>query len=253
MTESTLVGKVALIAGGGRGIGAATAKLLAHRGALVVVNYLKNEQAAHKVVADIQAGGHLALSVQADVREQEQVQTMIENVLEEAGHIDILVDSIASFAFVKPFADLTWDEFLWGIQSELQAAFELTKALIPHIQKQQYGRLVYVGSGLAKEPSIEGGSSISVAKAGLAAFARSIAKEYASSGITANVVSPAMVETALSERIPSEQRKRLVQMIPLGRLAQPEDIAKVIAFLASDDSGFMTGTTLSVNGGIRME
>lgn len=251
--EKTLRGKVALIAGGGRGIGAATAKLLAARGALVFVNYLKNEEAAKRVVAEIHANRQLAALVQADARNPEHVQEMVESILEDNEHIDIMIDSVRSFAFVKPFAEITWDEFIWGVKSELQAAFELTKAVLPAMQKQQYGRLVYVGSDLAKAPTTEGAISIGTAKAGLVAFARSIAKEYGPYGITANVVSPAMVETELGSPISDEQKQRAASMMPLGRIAHPEDIARAIAFFASDDSGFMTGTSMPVNGGMSME
>ena len=154
--EKTLSGKVALIAGGAGGIGAATAKLLAARGALVFVNYLKNQAAARRVVAEIHANGQLAVSVQADVREPEHVKTMVECILEENEQLDIMVDSVSSSAFVKPFAEMTWDEFIWGVENELQAAFELTKAVLPVMQKQRYGRLVYIGSGLSKAPTMPG-------------------------------------------------------------------------------------------------
>ena len=251
--EETLRGKVALIAGGAGGIGAATAKLMVARGALVFVNYLKNQASARRVVAEIHANGQLAVAVQADVREPEHVKTMVECILEENEQLDIMVDSVSSSAFVKPFAEMTWDEFIWGVENELQAAFELTKAVIPAMQKQRYGRLVYIGSGLSKAPTMPGAISIGTGKAGLAAFARSIAKEYGPYGITANVVSPGMVETELSSRIPAEQKQRVTSMTPLGRIAQPEDIARAIAFFASDDSGFTTGTYLPVNGGISME
>jgi 3-oxoacyl-[acyl-carrier protein] reductase len=251
--DKSLRWKVALIAGGGRGIGAATAKLLAARGALVIVNYLKNEAAANQVVAEIHANGQLAAAMQADARNPENVQEMVESILEEDEHIDIMIDCVSSFAFVKPFAEITWDEFIWGVSSELHAAFELTKAVLPAMQKQHYGRLLYVGSDLAKVPTMPGGISIGTAKAGLATFVRFIAKEYGQYGITANIVSPAVVETELSSRIPAEQKQRLASVTPLGRIAQPEDIARAIAFFASDDSGFMTGTYMPVNGGMSME
>jgi 3-oxoacyl-[acyl-carrier protein] reductase len=251
--EGTLRGKVALIAGGSGGIGAATAKLLAARGALVIVNYLKNEAAAQRVVAEIHANRQLARAVQADVREPEHVKMMVENILEENERIDIMIDSVSSFAFVKPFAEMTWDEFIWGVQNELLAAFELTRAVLPIMQKQRYGRLVYVGSGLAKAPTMPGSISIATGKAGLGAFVRSIAREYGPYGITANVVSPGMVETELSSHMPAAQKQRVTSMTPLGRIAQPEDIARAIAFFASDDSGFLTGTSMPVNGGLSME
>lgn len=251
--EKTLRGKVALIAGGGRGIGAATAKLLAARGALVIVNYLKNEAAARQVVAAIHANRQLAVAVQADAREPEHLQTMVESILEDHEHIDIMIDSVTSFASVKPFAEMTWDEFMLGVNNELGAAFELTKAVLPTMQKQHHGRLIYVGSGLAKTPTMPGGISIGTAKAGLVAFVRYIAKEYGSYGITANVVSPSMVETELSSHLPTEQKQRIASMTPLGRIAQPQDIARAIAFFASDDSSFVTGTSMPVTGGLSME
>lgn len=137
--DKPLRGKVALIAGGGRGIGAATAKLLAARGALVFVNYLKNEAAARQVVAEIHANGQLAVAVQADVRDPEHVQAMVEDILEDNEHLDIMIDCANSFAFVKPFAEMTWDEFIWGVNSELQAAFELTKAVLPACKSSTMG------------------------------------------------------------------------------------------------------------------
>jgi 3-oxoacyl-[acyl-carrier protein] reductase len=148
---------------------------------------------------------------------------------------------------------LSWDEFALGVNNELRAAFLLTKAVLPSMRQQHYGRIAYISSGLAKTPSVEGAISIATAKAGLVAFAKYIAKEYGPSGITANVVSPSMVETELSAMIPAEHRQRLEAMTPLGRIAQPEDVARVIAFFASDDSGFMTGVYAPVNGGLTME
>jgi 3-oxoacyl-[acyl-carrier protein] reductase len=169
------------------------------------------------------------------------------------GRIDILIDSSSPSGVFKPFGQITWDEFALGVNNELRAAFLLTKAVLPGMQQQHYGRIVYISSGLAKNPNVEGAISIATAKAGLVAFARYIAKEYGPSGITANVVSPSMVETELSTMIPAEHRQRLEAMTPLGRIAQPEDIARVIAFFASDDSGFMTGVYAPVNGGLTME
>lgn len=249
----TLEGKVALIAGGGRGIGAATAKLLAARGASVIVNYLQNEATASQVVDHIRTQGGQALAVQANVREKPQVAALIQTARDAYGGIDILVDSSSPSGVFKSFEQMTWEEFALGVNNELRAAFLLTKAVLPFMQASRYGRIVYISSGLAKTPSVEGAISIATAKAGLEAVARYIAKEYGSSGITANVVVPSMVETDLSVRIPAEHRQRLEAMTPLGRIAQPEDIARVIAFFASDDSGFMTGVYAPVNGGLTME
>lgn len=249
----TFKGKVALVAGGGRGIGAATATLVAARGAQVIVNYLQDAAAAERVVAQIHAQGGQALAVQADVRDQQQAERLVQAARNAYGRLDILVNSTAASGVIKPFAQMTWNEFDAGITRELQAAFVLTKAVVPTMEQQRYGRIVYLASGLARAPSLGGAISIGTAKAGLVAFAKYIAKEYGPAGITANVVSPGMVETDLSTRIPVEQRQRLAAITPLGRIAQPEDIARVIAFFASDDSGFMTGTYAPVNGGLAMD
>lgn len=246
-------GKVAVVVGGGRGIGAATARLLAERGASVVVNYLKNEATASQVVAHIQAQGGQAIAFQANVRDFQQVGALVKATRETYGRIDILVNSSSPSGIFKPFEQMSWEEFSLGVNNELRAAFLLTKAVLPSMQQQHYGHIVYLSSGLAKAPSVEGAISIATAKAGLIAFAKYIAKEYGPSGITANVVVPSMVETDLSAMIPVGHRQHQVALTPLGRIAQPEDIARVIAFFAGDDSGFMTGVSAPVNGGLTME
>ena len=246
-------GKTALVAGGGRGIGAATAALLAARGASVIVNYAHDAASAERVVAQIHANDGQAIAVQADARDEQQAAALVRAARDTYGRLDILVNSTSPSAVMKPFDQMSWDEFIAGVNRELQAAFVLTKAVLPAMREQRYGRIVYIASGLAKAPSIDGAISIGTAKAGLATFAKYIAKAYGPAGITANVVSPGMVETDLSARIPAEHRQRLEAMTPLGRIAQPEDIARVIVFYASDDSGFMTGTYAPVNGGLTME
>ena len=245
--------KVALVTGGSGGIGAATARVLATQGVSVAVNYLSNASVAQEVVEQIRGVGGRGMAVQADMQDQQAAERLAEVVLHTYGRLDILVHSIATKAVIKPFEQMCWDDFHGSVMRELQAVFVSTKAVLPAMQRQLYGRIVYVGSGVSKAPSMHGGIGIATAKAGLAAFARYIAKEYGSAGITANVVAPGLVATNLSAAMPSEQRERIASMTPLGRIAQPEDIARVIAFFASDESNFMTGIYAPVNGGMVME
>ena len=248
-----LDGKVALVIGGGRGIGAASARVLASQGASVAVNYLQNAASAEQVVAQIRAAGGKAISVQADVLDIGQVARMVELTHGAYGRLDILVHSASVSAIFKPFAQLSWEEFMRGIDGVLRGVFNSTKAVLPLMQQQHYGRIVYIGSGVGKTPLVPGAISLSTGKAGLVAFAKYIAREYGPYGITANVVAPGMVETDLSAVMPAEHKQRAIAMTPLGRIAQPEDIARVVAFFASDASGFMTGAYAPVNGGMTMD
>lgn len=249
----TLQGKVAIVTGGNGGIGSASALLLAEQGASVVVNYRSNAVSAEEVVAQIRAHDGQAIAVQADLQEQEQIEKLIHATIDTYGQIDILVHATSPSTVIKPFAVLSWEEFAQGVNNELKTAFLMTKAVLPIMQQQHYGRIVYIGSGVAKTVSFSGAISLATAKAGLNAFSRYIAKEYGPSGITANVVAPGMVETKLSARMPAEHKQRLIATTPVGRIAQPEDIANVVAFFASDASGFMTGTYAPVNGGQAMD
>ncbi len=245
--------KVALITGGGRGIGAATACLLAARGIHVVVNYLSNKAAAEQVAADIQAGGGQARVVQADVRDPAACAALVQETLTAFGRIDSLIHCAAvQQAALKPFAAFTIEEFTRSVIGELTGVFEITKAVIPLMQQQRSGHLVYLGAGLARSPQ-PFFIGVGVAKAGISTFARYIAMEYGPDGITANVVEPALVNTDLSTPYVSEQeRQAMTTIIPLGWIAQPEDVAGALAFLAGDDSRYITGHTLPVNGGILM-
>lgn len=242
--------KVALVTGGGRGIGAATAKLLAARGARVAVNYLSNVQAAESVVAEIQAAGGVARAIQADVRDAQQVARLVAEVIETYGRLDILVSNAAMRSRFAPFEQMAWEDFSQRVNDELQAAFRVTQAVLPVMTRQQYGRLVYVGSEHANGPALPGSIAHGTAKAALVTFVKYLAYELGPAGITANVVSPGGVTTEASATfLPASFAQQMAAAIPLGRVARPEDIASVIAFFASDDSGFLTGTCVPVTGG----
>ncbi|MBN6188778.1 SDR family oxidoreductase [Aneurinibacillus sp. BA2021] len=245
-------GKTAIITGGARGIGAAAAKLLASRGARVAVNYVHNHEAAEQTVFEIKANGGEAIAVQADVREEAQVNEMVKIVQETYGSVDILVSNANMSFAMKPFMEMSWDEFSTKLNDELKAAFVLTKAVAPLMMERKYGRIIYIASGLAKSPSpmfIAHGT----AKGGLVSFAKYIAQELGPHGITANIVSPGLVLTDATTHTPENMKQMLAAMTPLGRIAQPEDVARAIAMYAGDDSGFITGAYTPVNGGHAME
>ncbi|MCZ8515403.1 SDR family oxidoreductase [Paenibacillus filicis] len=249
----SLEGKVAVVTGGARGIGASASKLLASRGAKVIVNYFSNEEAAEQVVKDIRSAGGEAAAIQGDVRDPEQVSALISRTKEAFGcRIDIMVSNANMRFAMKSFQAMTWEEFSQKLNDELKAAFEITKAVIPAMIEQQYGRLIYISSGLGKSPS---GNFIAhgTAKSGLDSFVKYIAQEMGPYGITANVVAPGLVETEATVHMSEQAKQGIIGFTPLRRIAQPEDVARVISFLASDDSEFVTGSYTPVNGGMSME
>ncbi|GLV59735.1 short-chain dehydrogenase [Dictyobacter sp. S3.2.2.5] len=250
MTETT--GRVVLVTGASSGIGATTARLLAARGMRVVVNYLHSGTAAEEVVVSIKAAGGQAMTVQADVRVAGAVGNMIEQVHKAWGGIDVLVHNALTPYVIKPFRDMTWEELGSKIDDEMRAAFTVTKAVLPAMTEQGWGRIIYLGTGLSRQPR-EGMIALGTAKAALTQFARYLALELGPRGITVNVVEPGPVEdTRMAHVLDEKQKQRQVAATPLGRLAHPGDVAQVVAFYASEDNAFMTGTTAAVNGGMSM-
>lgn len=245
--------RVALVTGASSGIGAATARLLAARGMHVVVNYLRSAEAAGEVVAGIEAAGGQAMAVQADVREATAVGSMVEQVQAAWGGIDVLVHNALTPYVVKPFQDMTWEELGGKLDAEMRAAFAVTKAVLPAMTEQGWGRIIYLGTGLSRRPR-EGMIALGTAKAALTQFARYLAQELGPQGITVNVVEPGPVDDTrmAADVFDEEHKQRQVAATPLGRLAHPGDVAQVVAFYAGEDNSFMTGTTAAVNGGMSM-
>ncbi|MFF2412323.1 SDR family NAD(P)-dependent oxidoreductase [Streptomyces sp. NPDC058092] len=251
MTGET--GRVALVTGASSGIGAATARLLAARGMRVVVNHLRSGTAADEVVADIEAAGGQAMTVQADVRQAAAVESMIEQVQAAWGGIDVLVNNALTPYVIKPFQDMTWEELGGKIDDEMRAAFTVTKAVLPAMTEQGWGRIIYLGTGLSRQPR-EGMIALGTAKAALTQFARYLAQELGPLGITVNVVEPGPVDDTpmAADVFDDEHKQRQVAATPLGRLAHPDDVAQAVAFYTGEDNAFMTGTTAAVNGGMSM-
>src|SRR6202048_2259126 len=251
--EVTLMSRVAVITGASRGIGAATALVLAERGFRVVVNYLSSAQQADEVVRAATAAGGEAVAIRADVTAPDDVAAMVDETEQRWGRADVLVHNSLIPFDVTSFADLNWEQLGGKLDRELHAAFLITKAVVPGMVSRGYGRLVYLSTGLSRRPR-DGMISLGTAKAALDQFVRYIALELAPHGITANLVVPATVdETKVTGQLTPDQLRDLGATNPMGRLVRPDEVARTVAFLASEESGFTTGHYLPINGGLSMD
>ncbi|MGB9226688.1 SDR family NAD(P)-dependent oxidoreductase [Mycobacterium sp.] len=245
--------RVALITGASRGIGAATARVLATQGFRVVVNYRSSTEQADEVVRAVTAAGGEALAIRADVTDADDVAAMVGETEKRWGGVDVLVHNALIPFQVTSFADLTWEQLGGKLDRELRAAFLITKAVVPWMISRDYGRLVYLSTGLSRRPR-EGMITLGTAKAALDQFVRYVALELAPHGITANLVAPATVDdTKVTGQLTTDQVGHLGATNPMGRLVRPDEVAHTVAFLASADSGFTTGHYLPVNGGLSMD
>lgn len=246
-----LTDKVAVITGSSRGIGAAIAKMLATRGAKVVVNYRSNPEAAESVVADIVAAGGEAFAVQADVSHSNEALRLIKTVVDTYGQIDILVNNAGTTRdkLIMMMKDDDWESIL---QTNLSSVYYCSKAAIRPMMKKRYGRIINITSvvGLAGQA---GQTNYAASKAGMIGFTKSLAKEVGSRNITVNAVAPGYIPTALTSVMPDDQIKMLVENTPLGRMGTVEDIAAAVLYLASDEASFVTGHVLTVDGGLVMQ
>ena len=246
-----LEGRIALVTGASRSIGAATATLLASQGAAVAVNYLHSRKRALELVDSIESADGRAIAVRADVRERDQVDAMVKEVNRHLGAIDTLVLN-ASIGFpTVPILDFSWEAFEAKLTGELKAAFFSCQAVAPSMVESGGGCIVVVSSGLSRF-SAPRMSAHSTAKAGLDSFARSLAIELAHHSIRVNTVGPGLTITDATAGLPQDQKDAIAQGTPLGRNAEPEDVAGVILTLASDYSGFVTGSYVPVSGGRQM-
>jgi 3-oxoacyl-[acyl-carrier protein] reductase len=245
--------RVALVTGATRGVGAATASVLARRGLRVVVNYRSSASEAEQVVASISAAGGEAIAIQADVTAAGDVTRMMGEIEKRWGGADVLVHNALMPFSITSFAELTWEQLGGKLDRELRAAYLMTKAVAPGMISRNYGRLVYMSTELSRRPR-EGMIALGSAKAALDQFVRYVALELAPHGITANLVAPGTVAgTTVSHELTREKRQELGAATPMGRLVRPDDVAKTLAFFASDDAGFITGHYVPVNGGASMD
>jgi 3-oxoacyl-[acyl-carrier protein] reductase len=245
-----LKGRVALVTGAGRGIGRATALRLAQDGATVAVNYNASEAPAQEVVGLIESAGGKALAVKADVSNPAEVDAMVARVTKELGGLHILVSNagITRDNLLMRMSQAEWDDVL---NTNLRATYFLVKAASRQMVRQRYGRIVTVSSVVGVTGNA-GQANYAAAKAGLIAFTKSVAAEFAARNITANAVAPGFIETDITAVLPDDVKKALLARIPMERYGQPDEVANAIAFLASDDAAYITGQVLHVNGGLAM-
>jgi 3-oxoacyl-[acyl-carrier protein] reductase len=242
-------GTVALVTGASRGIGRATAELLAAEGASVAVNWFQREDAAAEVVAQIVAAGGRAVAVRADVRDQSQVRSMVSEVEQRLGPVDLLVSNAAIGFPFKPFTEFTWEEFESKLVGELKSVFSCCQAVLPGMIERKSGSIVAISSTLSRRSS-PGFIAHSTAKSGLDAFVRSLAEEVGQFGVRVNVVAPGLTLTDATAWLPDEQKAMMADITPLKRVALPEDVAGAVLAVASGHSRFVTGCYIPVSGGL---
>lgn len=245
-----LTGKVALITGASRGIGRQIALTLAEYGAAVIVNYNGSRERAEEVVAEITDKGGSAVAYQCSVSDYEACGTMITEMLARFGHIDILVNN-AGITRDNLVMKMTPEDFDAVIDTNLKGTFYTIKHMYRAFLKQRAGRIINLTSvsGLLGNA---GQANYAASKAGVVGLTKSMARELASRNITVNAVAPGFIDTEMTQAMTEAAREATLQQIPLKRVGLPEDIAETVAFLASDRAGYITGQTISVDGGMHM-
>jgi 3-oxoacyl-[acyl-carrier protein] reductase len=250
--QQPLQGKVVLITGASRGIGAAAARRLAQGGAAVVVNYHQNREAAEKVLQDILSGGGRGIIFQADVTQQDQVEAMVQAAREKLATVDVLVNN-AYFPFqVGALHELPWESLNRAVGHELSAFYRCVRACLPGMIEKKSGRIIVVSTRLAQQPLPRMGA-YAAAKSALESMANTMAIELGPLGIAVNVVTPAFTLTDASLIMPEAFREKVRESRPLKKHLYPEDVAGAIAFLAGDEAHMMTGSHILVTGGSHLQ
>lgn len=245
----TLSGRVALVTGASQGIGRACAQRLAQSGATVAVA-ARNKEKLDKVVFEIAAAGGQAAAFVLDVADEEQIKAVLKAVITQFGKIDILVNNagITRDQFVMRMKRADWDAVM---QTNLTSAYLCTQQVTSSMLKQRWGRIINIASVFGQMGQA-GQANYAAAKAGLIGLTMAIARELASRSITCNAVAPGFIDTAMTEVLSGEFKEGALKMIPLGRTGTPEEVAHAVAFLASEEAGYITGHVLNVNGGLLM-
>jgi 3-oxoacyl-[acyl-carrier protein] reductase len=243
-----LQGKVALVTGASRGIGAAIARDLADHDAAVVINYLQAKDKAEALQAGITEAGGRAILVQADVRDRGAVERMVATAEKELGSVDILVNNANIDFPMQPFVQLSWVDIEAKLTGELGAMVHCCQTVLPGMLAKKSGKIILISSTLSREPGY-GFAAHCAAKAAVDSMARTMALELGPAGINVNVVGPGLTRTDATAGLPAAVHEQTAAHTPLRRIAEPEDISRVVMFLASEMSDYLTGQYLPANGG----
>ncbi len=252
MSEQKLLdGKVAIVTGASRGLGRAIAEELAANGSRVVVNYNSSAAAAEEVVAGIEVNGGSAIAIQADVSDFEAASALVKNTLDTFGQIDILVNNAGTTrdTLLLMMKEDDWDVV---IDTNLKSLFNCCKAVArPMVRRKQGGRIINISSivGVAGQA---GQTNYAASKAGIIGFTKSLAKELGSRQITVNAIAPGFFPTALTDVLKEEMVQKALELIPLGRLGELQEVADLVTFLASDKAAYITGEVIRIDGGLAM-
>ncbi|MCI5869242.1 MAG: 3-oxoacyl-[acyl-carrier-protein] reductase [Dorea sp.] len=245
-----LEGKVAVVTGASRGIGRAIALKLASLGATVVVNYNGSREKAEKVKQEIEDNGGNASIYQCNVSDYEACQNMIQSIIEEYGRIDILINNagITRDGLLMKMSEADFDQV---IDTNLKGAFNTTRFVTRQMLRQKSGRIINMASVVGVTGNA-GQVNYAASKAGIIGLTKATAREVASRGITVNAIAPGFIETDMTDVLPDKVKEASVSQIPLGKFGKPEQVAAAVAFLSSDDAGYITGQVLNVDGGMVM-
>lgn len=246
----SLANQVALVTGGSRGIGAAIAKELAQAGATVIVNYQSNASAAQKVVEEIKAWSPQSEAVQFDISKADEVDAAIAKLIEKFQNIHVLVCN-AGISRDNLLPRLSAEDFLTVLQTNLLGTVNCVKAVTRPMMKNRYGRIVALSS-VVGESGNKGQSAYAASKSALFGFSKSVALEFASRNITMNVICPGFIETEMTASLDDQVKQDYFKRIPVGRFGKGSEVAAGVRFLVSQEAGYITGTTLDINGGMLM-